>query len=64
MLRAEDLGNYFRITMDERDLNYEKYFEKGTKKLEEATEYTSDNTSRLDVDGMIDLLVKMGEIEG
>ena len=64
MLRAEDLGNYFRISMDGRDLNYEKYFEKGTQKPEEVSEYTSDNTSRLDIEGMINLLIKMGEIEG
>lgn len=64
MLRAEDLGNYFRISMDDRDLNYGKYFEQGHKNGEDITEYTSDNTERLDVDGMIDLLIKMGEIEG
>lgn len=64
MMRAEDLGNYFRIGMDDRDLNYGKYFEKGNKNIEEITEYTSDNTERLDVDGMMKLLIKMGEIEG
>jgi UDP-glucose 4-epimerase len=63
MLRAEDLGNYFRVGMDDRDLNYGKYFEQGIQH-EDVSEYTSDNTERLDVDGMIDLLVKMGEIEG
>ncbi|MDY0097555.1 MAG: polysaccharide biosynthesis protein [Candidatus Dojkabacteria bacterium] len=63
MMRAEDLGNYFRISMDDRDLNYGKYFEKGNKDFEEITEYTSDNTERLDVDGMVELLIKMGEIE-
>jgi len=64
MMRAEDLGNYFKIGMDDRDLNYGKYFEKGNKNIEEITEYTSDNTERLDVDGMMKLLIKMGEIEG
>ncbi len=63
MLRAEDHGQYFRIVADERDLNYEKYFDKGSKKLEEMTPYTSDNTERLDVEGMVKLLIKMGEIE-
>jgi UDP-glucose 4-epimerase len=63
MMRAEDLGNYFGISMDARDLNYGKYFEKGAKKVEEITEYTSDNTDRLDVDGVIELLIKMGEVE-
>ncbi len=63
MLRAEDHGEYFRIVADERDLNYEKYFDKGNKKLEEVVPYTSDNTERLDVDEMVKLLIKMGEIE-
>lgn len=63
MMRAEDLGNYFRVSMDDRDLNYGKYFENGLKDLNEITEYTSDNTERLDVEGMIKLLIKMGEIE-
>ena len=64
MLRAIDMGNYFRIAMDDRDLNYEKYFEKGSDKIDKMEEYTSDNTERLDVDGMLKLLIKMGEIEG
>ena len=63
MLRAEDMGNYFRIKMDDRDLNYEKYFENGIKNIDDIQEYTSDNTERLDVDGVVDLLIKMGEIE-
>lgn len=63
MLKAIDIGNYYRIVMDGRDLNYEKYFEEGSNKIDQITEYNSDNTKRLDVDGMIKLLVKMGEIE-
>jgi UDP-glucose 4-epimerase len=63
MLRAIDKGKYFRILADERDLNYQKYFEKGTHKLEEITPYTSNNTHRLNVDEMVKLLIKMGEIE-
>ena len=63
MIRAEDLGNYFRIMMDDRNLNYEKYFEEGRKRVEGITEYTSGNTERLDVKGMVKLLIKMGEVE-
>jgi UDP-glucose 4-epimerase len=63
MLRAIDKGKYFRIPVDKRDLNYQKYFDKGDKKLEEIKSYTSDNTERLDVDGMTTLLKRMGEIE-
>jgi UDP-glucose 4-epimerase len=63
MMKSEDLGNYFRISMDDRNLNYGKYFEKGKKEAEKVTEYSSDNTERLDLEGMMKLLVKMGEIE-
>ena len=63
MLKAVDMGNYYRIVMDDRDLNYEKYFEKGSDKINTVIEYNSDTTERLDVDGMLKLLIKMGEIE-
>ncbi|PKN02621.1 UDP-glucose 4-epimerase [Candidatus Dojkabacteria bacterium HGW-Dojkabacteria-1] len=63
MMKSEDLGNYFRISMDDRNLNYGKYFEKGKKEVVKITEYSSDNTERLDLEGMMKLLVKMGEIE-
>lgn len=63
MLNAEDLGNYFRIAADNRDLNYNKYEIHGNERISEMQEYTSHNTERLDVEGMIKLLIKMGEIE-
>ena len=63
MLNAEDLGDYFRVPADNRDLNYNKYEIHGNEKIYEMQEYTSHNTQRLDVDGMIKLLIKMGEIE-
>jgi UDP-glucose 4-epimerase len=63
MVRATELKKYFRISMDERDLNYDKYFEKGEKRIDKIEEYNSDNTERLDVDEMVKLLIKMGEIE-
>jgi Polysaccharide biosynthesis protein C-terminal. len=47
---AVDLGNYFKVPADTRDLNYEKYFTKGNRKLKEVGEYTSDNTERLNVE--------------
>jgi UDP-glucose 4-epimerase len=49
-LHAEDLGNFYRIPMDNRDLNYEKYVEYGKINSGELEEYTSDNTIRLNVD--------------
>lgn len=63
MVRAMDMGDYFRIAMDERDLNYEKYFEKGDKKVETIDEYNSRDTERLDIDGVTKLLIKMGDVE-
>ena len=57
MLRAEDMGNFFRIHADNRDLNYDNYFSKGKLKLGES--YTSHNTDRLDVEGMKELLKKL-----
>lgn len=63
MFKAVDMGEYYRIVMDDRDLNYEKYFEKGKNSMEEIAEYNSDNTEQLDVAGMLKLLAKMGNIE-
>jgi UDP-glucose 4-epimerase len=51
--KAEDMGNYYRIPADTRDLNYEKYFEEGNKEVATIEEYTSHNTVRLDVEGTI-----------
>lgn len=59
MVKAEDLGNYYRIPADNRDLNYDRYIDKGTKKLDIAEEYNSHNTERLDVKGMVKLLKKL-----
>ncbi|WP_417818980.1 polysaccharide biosynthesis protein [Tritonibacter scottomollicae] len=56
---AEDLGGYYRVPPDLRDLNYGKYFEVGEVKISEASEYTSHNTTRLDIDGMKELLLKL-----
>jgi UDP-N-acetylglucosamine 4,6-dehydratase len=59
---AEDLGDYFRVPSDGRDLNYGKYFDQGETKLTQAThgeDYNSHNTTRLDLDGMTQLLLKL-----
>lgn len=56
---AEDLGEYFRIPADQRDLNYEKYIETGDTKIVEYEDYNSHNTTRLDVEGMKKLLLKL-----
>jgi len=62
MMKAQDLGNYYRVPADNRDLNYENYFSKGTEDVSKITEYHSHNTHRLDVDGTCDLLMKLDAI--
>ena len=52
-LRSEDMGQYFRVSADNRDLNYDKYFIQGEVKTQSDEAYTSHNTVRLDVDGVI-----------
>ena len=56
---AENLGDYFRVPADVRDLNYEKYFDQGEAKITHAEDYNSHNTQRLDVEGMKKLLLKL-----
>jgi UDP-glucose 4-epimerase len=59
MSNAEDLGGYFRIRPDMRDLNYGRYFDQGEKRISESEDYNSHNTQRLDVEGMKALLLKL-----
>ncbi len=59
MAKSEDMGDYFRIPCDTRDLNYDKYFKEGSEKINEVTTYHSHNTARLDVEGMKALLLKL-----
>jgi UDP-glucose 4-epimerase len=59
MVAAEDLGGYYRVPPDLRDLNYDKFVEKGEVRISEATDYNSHNTTRLDVNGMKALLMKL-----
>jgi UDP-N-acetylglucosamine 4,6-dehydratase len=59
MVAAEDLGGYYRVPPDLRDLNYGKFVEQGEIKISEATDYNSHNTERLDVPGMQALLMKL-----
>ncbi len=59
MVRASDMGNYYRISADNRDLNYDKYFRLGNTEMNTIPSYNSDNTEQLDLDGMIQLLKKL-----
>jgi len=63
MVAAEDLGNYYRVPPDLRDLNYGKYVERGQIEISQAVEYNSHNTTRLDVKGMQALLMKLRFIQ-
>jgi UDP-glucose 4-epimerase len=59
MAKAIDMGNYFRIPCDERDLNYDKYFVDGKKGITDVLDYHSHNTHRLDIKEMKELLLKL-----
>jgi len=63
MARAEDIGGYYRIPADVRDLNYACYFVEGEEAISLKEDYNSHNTARLDVDGMMDLLLKLEIIQ-
>jgi len=59
MVKAFDLGDYYMIPSDDRDLNYNKYFSKGQIEFSEAQDYTSQNTRRLNKDEMKDMLLTL-----
>lgn len=63
MVRAEDLGGYYRIASDTRGLNYSLYFDKGERKVATAEEYTSSNTQRLSDEELEALLLKLPYIQ-
>lgn len=58
-LRAEDMGNFFRVPADKRDLNYDKYFVEGDQKLSCEKEYNSDNTERLNIEQIKEKLLSL-----
>jgi UDP-glucose 4-epimerase len=62
MAKATDMGNYFRIPCDERNLNYDKYFVEGQKDITDVLDYHSHNTHRLDIEEMKALLLKLDSI--
>ncbi|MDA9644546.1 polysaccharide biosynthesis protein [Pseudomonadota bacterium] len=63
MVAAEDLGDYFRVPPDLRDLNYGKFTDEGEIQISEAQDYNSHNTDRLDVEGMKELLLRLDFIQ-
>ena len=62
MIKADDLGDYYRFSADNRDLNYEKYFSRGTD-VKKINEYNSNTTEKLDLNSMKKLLLKLPEIQ-
>jgi UDP-N-acetylglucosamine 4,6-dehydratase/5-epimerase len=63
MAQAQDLGDYYRVPPDMRDLNYSAYFEQGDVEITEACEYHSHNTRRLNVEEMEQLLLKLSFVQ-
>lgn len=62
MVKSKDLGKYFRIPCDDRDLNYDKYFSEG-EEFSDIKDYHSHNTKRLDIEEMKELLLKLDLIQ-
>jgi UDP-glucose 4-epimerase len=63
MAKAEDCGNYYRIAVDDRDLNYNKYFTEGEEQLSQAEDYNSHNTKRLTISEIKTMLLKLEYIQ-
>ena len=59
MARAEDMGGYYRVPLDSRDLNYGKFIHNGQETVSDATDYTSHNTHRLDKSELKEILLKL-----
>jgi len=64
MAKSEDMGDYYRIPADNRDLNYDKYFIEGQEEIATIEDYHSHNTKQLDVEGMKELLLKLEIVKG
>jgi UDP-glucose 4-epimerase len=60
--KSEDMKDYFRVRMDDRDLNYDKYFTEGDKKEALLEDYTSENTTRLTLKGTEKLLLTLSMV--
>jgi UDP-glucose 4-epimerase len=63
MARAEDLGDYYRVPVDSRDLNYYRYFTEGERKVSGQEEYNSHNTRRVEADELIEMLTRLDVVQ-
>ena len=62
-VKAVDMGDYYRVPADTRDLNYGKFFDNGDQRVTVAEEYNSHNTVRLDRNGLRELLLKLDYVQ-
>jgi UDP-N-acetylglucosamine 4,6-dehydratase len=63
LAKAEDMGQYYRVPADNRDLNYAKFVVEGETEISSFEDYTSHNTERLDIEGVKKLLLKLSYIQ-
>jgi UDP-glucose 4-epimerase len=63
MMKAEDMGDFYRIPADNRDLNYAMYFSKGEQDLNEISDYHSHNTNQLNIDDVKQLLGNLSYVK-
>jgi len=63
MMKSEDMGDFYRIPADRRDLNYDQYYSEGSEDISKIEDYNSSNTNILDVKGVKKLLNKLPEIK-
>jgi len=64
MARAVDLGGFYRVPYDDRDLNYSTFFTEGEVEISQTEDYTSHNTTRLDLDQVVDLVGRLDFVRG
>ena len=63
MIKAEDMGDFFRIPADNRSLNYSSYFSEGEKELSNIEDYNSHNTDQKNIEGIKELLLKLDFVQ-
>lgn len=63
MSKAIDMGNFYRVPVDKRDLNYDKYFIEGNSELYNIKEYNSSNTQRLDINDIVEKLLELDYVK-
>jgi UDP-glucose 4-epimerase len=63
MMKAEDMGDFYRIPADNRDLNYSLYFSEGEQELAQMEDYNSHNTQRLDIKGIKELITQLAYVK-